>query len=500
MNSSMFGQPLHEALHRELKQNPGLVDDWAAHMADPNQEWISAYEQHPVVVQATLDGDRETTYGICLYMDGAEFENRESLLIMTGRFIFSHVRHLIWFVRKSNLCDCGCGGWCTMYPLFRFIAWSLHSLTKGVFPSAKWDTTPLDDHREKLVNDELGFKAPCLDITGDLKEFTERWGFPTWQAHLGCFLCTATKAQIRDVRHTVARRHDDEYEHECEHCEIVFSVTTVALQNRIRFALIDNSKNKGLCLREDIEGTPLRRGDRLEPSTKLPDVYEFWKQVVPFIAMFWRIPKQYVSVHHRNPVLSKSLGTGYSTFGLDGLHTMHLGVFLSWSTRAVHYLVEADIFQTRHTRKEDHLRECALAIKSILADWYPVYERSLSDAQRRGMTRVNHLTASMLGAADGISLLSLKAAESRHFLPFMLDLTRRHAEQLAPICDIEALINSGQRLMDWMQVVNSQPRKMSTVAASALVSLIEAHNIEAERAGVRIKPKHHAADFSLFWN
>ena len=83
--------------------------------------WIKGYEQHPVVLRALANGyGRDKVFGITLYMDAAAFDKTrgENLLIMTGRFVFSDRRHLIWAIRKSNLCNCGCGGWCTLFVLY----------------------------------------------------------------------------------------------------------------------------------------------------------------------------------------------------------------------------------------------------------------------------------------------------------------------------------------------------------------------------------------------
>ena len=367
-------------------------------------------------------------------------------------------------------------------------------LGKDAYPTSKWDGSALDGFRVEEQNGAFNFICALLDITGDLKEFTERYGFPTWKAMLACFMCGCTRAEFFDPAHVVAMRPHDDYHRECSKCEILFVVATKQMQDSIRFSLIDNAALKGLCLREDLADTPLRKGDRLEPSPKLNDVHKFSAMVVPFVVTFWRIPSRgFVSAHHRNPLLSEELGTSYRTFGLDVLHTMHLGVFLSWMTRAVHYLIDVDVFASRQTRKEDHLRCCAIELYTRLANWYPEYEKRVSASTRKGVTRINHFTEHMLGTADGVSLLSLKAAEARHFLPFVLDLVRHHSEQLASVCDAEALISGGQRLLDWTEVCITQPRKMSPSAVSSLVSLIYLHNIEAERAGVRMKPKHHAS-------
>ena len=117
------------------------------------------------------------------------------------------------------------------------------------------------------------------------------------------------------------------------------------------------------------------------------------------------------------------------------------------------------------------------------------------------MTRVSNITPSMLGKADWSSQVSFKAAENRHFLPFVVHLVGKFRGKLAtlPNLDVAALEGSGQKLIEWQDIVNSEPRKMSREAARRLVELMDEHNRLAMRAGVRAFPKHHMAVRFCCW-
>ena len=233
----------------------------------------------------------------------------------------------------------------------------------------------------------------------------------------------------------------------------------------------------------------------------MTDIHGFAFMTLPFTCLFWRIPRDEVVVHHRHPIVEPELGIGYDSFAGDNLHTGHLGTWPAWMTRALWCLFRVDAFDSRATRAEDALRHNALALKTLVAEWYPQYEATIPPARRGGMTRVSNITPSMLGKADWSSQVSFKAAENRHFLPFVLHLVGKFRGKLAtlPNLDVAALEGSGQKLIEWQDLVNSEPRKMSREAARRLVELMDEHNRLAMRAGVRAFPKHHMAVRFCCW-
>ena len=270
----------------------------------------------------------------------------------------------------------------------------------------------------------------------------------------------------------------------------------MALRMKLRFALVEDSTRKGRCLKENIPlalcKAGLKRGDRLEPCANLMDVYQFEKKTVPFVVLFWRIPPVHeLTVHHRHPLISRELGTSLRTFGIDSLHTCHLGVWPAWSTRALEILFAEDVYYTRTTRIGDHMRGNALALMQDLKSWYPSYEAGLSPEALKGMTRITNITVGMIGGPEGTDGVDLKAQENRHFQPFVLHLVRKFRSRIQKSCDWEALEASGQALEDWMAVCAREPRLMSEEGCRDLVRLANLHVEMAARAGVKMYPKHH---------
>ena len=53
------------------------------------------------------------------------------------------------------------------------------------------------------------------------------------------------------------------------------------------------------------------------------------------------------------------------------------------------------------------------------------------------------------------------AAETKHLLPFVVELVRRHVDGLRADVDLDALIATGQTLLDYTDVLAREPRLVS---------------------------------------
>ena len=117
-----------------------------------SEPWVKAYERHPLVQSASRE-ERTRILPVALYMDATQFAKRDSLLVFTAHILPSGSRQQAFAVRKSSMCDCGRGGWCTLFPLCRFVLWSLVSLASGKSPTSRHDGSPWipsDDQRKAL--------------------------------------------------------------------------------------------------------------------------------------------------------------------------------------------------------------------------------------------------------------------------------------------------------------------------------------------------------------
>ena len=90
------------------------------------------------------------------------------------------------------------------------------------------------------------------------------------------------------------------------------------------------------------------------------------------------------------------------------------------------------------------------------------------------VTRVIHLKESMIGTETRPNL-KLKAAKTKHFLPFVVELVRRHADCLHADVDLDALIATGQTLLDYTDVLAQEPRRVSEEAQKVCLQLCKRH-------------------------
>ena len=51
----------------------------------------------------------------------------------------SYKRHMMGFMRHNELCDCGCGGYCSIHGMLQVAAWQLEALTDGLVPRERHD-------------------------------------------------------------------------------------------------------------------------------------------------------------------------------------------------------------------------------------------------------------------------------------------------------------------------------------------------------------------------
>ena len=177
--------PPHEALDAEIHN----IDASALLRAAKNGKHLPpSYFDHLVVVGAPAE---TPVYPIAVYMDGVRFTRTDSAHGVTVYNVLTGVRHLVAVLRKSEVCRCGCRGWCTMWHLFQFLHWSFATMAAGVHPSARHDGSaflPSDSTRAALSGVQLGWRAALLFLKADLAEFCNSYGFPSWSSTIApCF-------------------------------------------------------------------------------------------------------------------------------------------------------------------------------------------------------------------------------------------------------------------------------------------------------------------------
>ena len=160
------------------------------------------------------------------------------------------------------------------------------------FDKKEWLQT--DKWRASLAGQEV-IKFMMIWDKGDWAEICERIGYPTWtSATRPCYCCNAAGAD--DLFSPVGlvsgdtvwvSNTDEDYLVACERCEIFITITDEnisAIWNQLAYS----QAGIGLTLRNDVPGTALKKGDRVEPTRELPDVAEIGQLARPCRVLFWR--------------------------------------------------------------------------------------------------------------------------------------------------------------------------------------------------------------------
>ena len=172
------------------------------------------------------------------------------------------------------------------------------------------------------------------------------------------------------------------------------------------------------------------------------------------------------------------------TITLHILHTVHLGICQSFCQFVIWELLVADLFGMGG-REEDRFANSVLRLRTSLFEWYG----SLSQEEARETTRVQEFNIEMLGSKTHRALKT-KGMETKGLLPWCLRLLDVHGHVLGEACR-RPLKTSGEALMGWFHIVKTSPRNMTAAQMQAMCSAGVKHLVQARRAGVPFKPKHH---------
>ena len=188
----------HEVVAKEVAEDPSILQLVAA--GQGQAEWAQAYRRHPVVQAA---GPAGGVVPLALYIDGVPYSKADTFLGIWVYNLVTYKRHLVCVLRKSRLCACGCRKWCSLWEVFRWLAWSFGALATGLHPAARHDARPWDfaDHdREVAAGSPLGVRGALVLLKGDWAEFCLSFGFPTWTSNSApCLFCCSSKGELYKV-------------------------------------------------------------------------------------------------------------------------------------------------------------------------------------------------------------------------------------------------------------------------------------------------------------
>jgi len=195
----------------------------------------------------------------------------------------------------------------------------------------------------------MSVRLAVIEIRDDWPAWTEMTGYRTWKHKLcPCPCCNVPLASLTDLRmFCIDGGHweqEDEESHGAEVArhEITITVESVNTQRLLKHAIVYRESLLGRALARDIPHFNLLKGDRLEPSTAVPDISRFEFADVPFEATFWRseTPDRLL---HNSPLMS-IIGCGPHSWAIDLLHSWHLGPEGYFIAHVCRFVIRSKIF------------------------------------------------------------------------------------------------------------------------------------------------------------
>ena len=450
--------PPHEAIIEEYCADP----DVAGRPPVGTEPWASALANHPV----SASGDK--VLPLCIYLDGVQYAKRSSILCICVFSLLTGVRHLCCVLRKDRLCGCGCHGWCSLWPILRFLTWSIESLAKGIYPSAgPWGQplTDADGLRVSLAGKKMPVRAAVVQVRGDWAEFSNTLGLSSWKSTLDpCFLCSAEKDCLHDLSGLTANRlpwrehTTEDYRTAVGDCEIWVTASPGNLQ-----LIADSLQRNGRVLFQDIPSLGLVHGDCLTNSDDLPNIGDVAAARPGAKICFWR-PTQQSIASKNNPLFYPTTHIGLDTICIDVLHTLNLGVVMRYVNRVFWCLLDANPWGVPEALAHEFLHKKVSRLRVDLFAWYRRRRVSFPAEQ---LTELNKLTPKMLGKVGGN--IATKGAETKWLLAFCVDELRIFIDELE---HGRAYLDGAEALWQHLQLISTSSGAVTATERQVLTMLM----------------------------
>lgn len=478
----------HEIICDEYRDNTETIRH-----AFATTEFPVGFTEHPVTQACRLSGT--FAWPLALYVDGVKFAREDTangwwlVDLITGR------RWSLCNMRKSQLCQCGCKGWCSIYPIMLLLGWSCRALVAGVHPSRGHTGLRLDDMRESVGNSAMPCRGVIMYIKGDWMEFATTLAFPSWaDVNCPCPRCWCTHDTLFSTRGLSAlgtpfpQKTFAQYERACDACERKIAPLSDALYRKIRASLMFDRKKdgaRGRVLAVDIPEAGLLRGDRLEPSVDCVDICDGFNESKPESITFWRRSFETLT-RHRNPLFcGEAHITPEECLAFDYLHGLALGVYKSFMAHMTWCLLRNNVWGAPpHDNMDTRVLVSVPRLRLELFAWYK-RERTA----RRQHCEVQDLTPAMLGSLASPSL-GLHGAETVSYLAFGGHLLQRYGAAMgAERASIEAAWAALNRIR---VLTSTYPRVLPMTEVQPFVEATCDAIRFMQLAGVPQRPKLHA--------
>jgi hypothetical protein len=145
----------------------------------------------------------------------------------------------------------------------------------------------------------------------------------------------------------------------------------VALQRKIAAMLEFSTEYRGRAMRSNLDELGLSKGDRLIPSSTMPDVALFEKLEVPFVITFFKWNKT-GRLTDITP-LYKIPGVTCEVICIDLLHSWHLGGCAEFVGEALMFVLQSGLYTQGSTLPAADAQQVALL--KLKADLWAYYHR-----------------------------------------------------------------------------------------------------------------------------
>ena len=384
-----------------------------------------------------------------------------------------------------------------MHPLFAFARWSLDALAKGKCPLEDYAGNPFceeDGDMFRRRGTPLALRGCVLYLKADWAEFAHSLSYVSWQSTLfPCMLCKTIKSTMHAGEAfaplfffpwALLTEEDHEAAAAAREVRVALSRDDHALVVSILRYQKQKDGPAGRALTDDVGRLGLRKGDRLEPTPTLLDVADFDSVAeFPYTATFWRRDAE-SRVRHRNPLMDSSLGLTHERLALDLLHTLFLGPALVLVGHVFWFLIEHNVWRVGAGTAADRWQLSVQQLRTVLIAWYKE-QRS----RGKNITELEDLTVNMLGGKPG-EIPSFKAVETKHLLPFCVELIDRHHGDL-PVAEARPLFEAVRAMVRMCEIFDTAALVVPT---NLIQELHDCYNTLMECckiADVPLKPKNH---------
>ena len=488
--------PPHEALEEAARQDP--TSRTILREAVDDRTLPPCYYDNPLVAANPPGAGPLAPYS--LFVDGVPYSNDDSVMGIWVLDVLTDQRFLLGLLRKKLLCRCGCRGWCTLWAVWDWLHYCFSAAAAGRYPVARHDGEPwgdLDQDRAALSGTALEKRWVLLHVKMDWQEYASSCAFPLWTDSLRpCMDCNASTENRTDsaactVDRLVWRENGDhDYFLACDRVEVVVQVAAAHHAALCQLLCHDRRSggSHGLALLGDYAELGLHRGDRLEPSTSLRDIGDFFERKdFPLRGIvFWR-PSRESLCRHRCPLFDPAIGiTPRRCLTKDSLHVLFLGVMHTLCKVTVWELLASRTFSAVGTQGE----RVAASIEWLDQDLDRFYKRHRAANPTEELTRITAFTSEIVGSPDDRKFTG-KGAQTWGFMLYLNDLFGRLGPRLPT--ESHCLFLAGKELLEIVRIWHRSPACVSRADQTACFSAyLRLCSLTQHVDEIREQPKRHS--------